>query len=71
MEALVGEEGGDHSHRLRSVVVCELCELEEVDPVILLIVDIHLKVLLQDLIDPFCLTVSLKMVGRGQVGLDV
>jgi len=53
VEALVGKEGCDHGHRLQSVIVDELCEWEEVDPVILLIVDVHPKVLLQDLIDMF------------------
>ena len=58
VEALVGKEGGDHCHRVRSVVVGKLCKGNEVDPVVLLVVDVHPKVLLQDLIDPFCLPVS-------------
>jgi len=37
---------------------------EEVNPVILLIVDVHLNILLQDLVDPFGLTVSLRVVGH-------
>jgi len=49
VETLVGKEGCDHSRKLRSVVVYELCKREEVDLVVLLIVDVHPKVLLQDL----------------------
>ena len=35
----------------------------EVDPIILLVVDVHLKVLFQDLVDPFSLTIGLGVVG--------
>ena len=71
MEALVGQEGHDHRCRLRGVVVCELREWEEVDPVVLLIIDVHPKVLFQDLVDTFRLPIGLWVVGRGEVGLDV
>ena len=63
MKTLVGEERGDHGHRVRSVVVCKLIQGKEVDPIILLVVDIHLKILFQDLVDLFSLTVGLRMVG--------
>jgi len=59
MKTLVSEERGDHGCRVRSVVVCKLCQREEVNPIILLIVDVHLKILFQDLVDPFSLTISL------------
>ena len=36
---------------------------EEVDPVILLAVDVYPKVLFQDLVDTFCLPISLGVVG--------
>ena len=55
---------------MRSIVVCKLSEGEEVDPVVLLIVDVHPKVLFQDLVDPFGLAVSLRVVGCREVGLD-
>src|SRR5882724_9703864 len=45
-----------------SVVVCEFCKGEEVDPVVLLAVDVHLKILLQDLVDVFGLPIGLRVV---------
>jgi len=39
--------------------VCKLNQGEEVDPVILLVVDVYPKVLFQDLVDLFSLTISL------------
>jgi len=70
MKALVGEEWGDHGRRVQCVVVCKLGQGKEVDPIILLVVDIHPKILLQDLIDLFSLTISLWMVGSQNVGFD-
>jgi len=62
MKTLVSKERGDFGHRVRSVVVHKLSQGKEVDPIILLVVDIYSKVLLQDLVDPFCLTMSLRVV---------
>ena len=52
MKIFVRIERGDHGHRMRGVVVCELCKEDEVYPIILLVVDVHPKILLQDLVDP-------------------
>src|SRR5882724_7626319 len=71
VKALVGKEGSDCGFRLRSVVVCELCKGEKVDPVILLVIAVYTKVLLQDLIDPFGLAIGLWVVSSRKVGLDV
>jgi len=60
---------GDHGCRVWSIVVCKLSQGKEVDPIILLVVDIHLKTLFQDLVDLFGLTVSLRVVGSWEVGL--
>jgi len=53
IKALVSEERGHHGRRVRCVVVCKLGQGKEVDPIVLLVVDVHPKVLLQDLVDPF------------------
>ena len=53
MKTIVSEERGDHGFRVQSVVVCKLGQGKEVDPIVLLVVDVHLKVLFQDLVDPF------------------
>src|SRR5882672_10772868 len=70
VEALVGEEGGDHSSRMRSIVVCKFGKGQEVDPVILLVVDVYLKVLFQDLVNSFSLPISLWVIGHREIGLD-
>ena len=70
MKTHVSEEWGDHGCRVRGIVVHELGQGQEVNPVILLIIDVHLKVLLQDLVDPFGLAVGLRVIGHQKVGLD-
>ena len=47
------------------VVVLEFRQGEEVRPVILPLIDEYLKVLLQFLIDPFRLSIPLRMIGFG------
>src|SRR5882672_9029936 len=63
MKALVGEEGGDHGGQVRGIVVCKLCKGQEVDPVVLLVVDVYPKILFQDLVDSFSLPVGLWVIG--------
>ena len=70
METLVSKEWGDHSGRVGPVVVCELGQGKEIDPVVLLVVDVHPKILFQDLVDTFSLTIGLWMVGSQKVGFD-
>ena len=48
----------------------QLSQGGEVEPMFLMVVDIHLKILLQDLVDPSSLTVSLRLVGSQEVDLD-
>src|SRR5882724_10502963 len=63
MEAFVGEEWGDRGRRVRSVVVHELGKRKEVDPIVLLVVDVHPKILFQDLVDLFGLAIRLRVIG--------
>ena len=70
MKTLVGEERGDHGRRVRSIVVCKLGQGKEVDPIVLLVVDVHPKILFQDLVDPFGLAIHLRVIGGRKVGLD-
>ena len=63
MKSLVSEERGDHGRRVQSVVVCKLGQWEEVVPIFLLVVDVHPKILFQDLVDSFSLAISLRVVG--------
>ena len=52
------------------VVVLELCQGQQVGPVILPLVGEQSEILLQLLVNPFCLSVSLWMVGRSGCNLD-
>jgi len=63
MEALIGEERGNHGRGVRHVIVRKFSQREEIDPIVLLVVDVHTKILLQDLVDPFGLTIRLRVVG--------
>jgi len=62
MKTLVHKEWSDHGFRVQSVVVRKLCQWEEVDPVILLVVDIYPKILFQALVNTFSLTIGLRIV---------
>ena len=44
MKTLVSKERGNHGRRVKHVVVCKLSQQKEVDPIVLLIVDVHLKI---------------------------
>ena len=52
------------------VVVGEFCQGEECEPVILAFSNEDPQVLLQFLIDSFCLSISLRVVGSGHCGFD-
>ena len=56
---------------MRSVVVCEFREREERAPVVLLVVAIHAEVLLKRLVNSFSLTVSFRVITRGEVDAHV
>jgi len=63
MKTLVSKERGDHGCRVQSVVVHKLSQGKEADPIVLLVVDIHPKILLQDLVDVFGMPISIGVVG--------
>ena len=68
---LVGIEWGDSRSHTWSVVVHELCEQGQSEPVVLLIVAVDLDVLFQGLISALGLTITFGMVSRGEVQLHV
>jgi len=57
--AVVGKEGGDLGRRVRSIVICELGDWEEIGPIVLLVVGVHSQIQFQHLICMFCLSISL------------
>src|SRR5882724_6107902 len=63
IKSLVSKERGNHGRRVRCVVVRKLGQGKEVDPIVLLVVDVHPKVLLQDLVDLFGLAIGLWVIG--------
>ena len=67
MISLVGEERGYAHGSTGHVVVGEFCKGKELQPVVLLVVAVNLKVLLKDLISTFGLTIPLWVVTRGEV----
>ena len=57
--------------RARSVVVSKLCEREQREPFVLLIVAVDPDVLFQGLVSALGLTVTFRMVPQGKVQLHV
>ena len=70
VESFVGTKQSDTCGRMLGVIVGELCEREQMLPVILLVVDEDPKVLLEELVHPFHLSVSFRMIHCGEVSLD-
>jgi hypothetical protein len=66
MESIVDIEWGLSGRRVGCIVVGKFCKREKVMPIVLLIVDEATKVLLKDLVDSFCLSISLRVEGRRQ-----
>jgi len=56
--------------RMNLVVVLEFCEFQEPDPVTLSLVGEESEILFQFLVDLFCLSVSLRVVGCGGCQLN-
>ena len=69
--AVVGEEWGNLSSRVGSVVIREFGEREEIGPVVLLVVAVQSEVTFERLVHPFGLAVSFGMICGGEVELHV
>src|SRR6266481_1216196 len=69
--AFVCEERGNSHGAARCVVVCELCKGEEARPVVLLVVAVDTEVLFQSLVSTLSLSVTFRVVSRGEVQLHV
>ena len=68
---LVGIEWGNSGSCARSIVVSKLCEWEQHEPVVLLIVAVDPDVLFQGLVSALGLTITFRMVPGGEVQLHV
>ena len=67
MISLVGKERGYARGSTGHVVVGEFCKGKELQPVVLLVVAVNLKLLLKGLISTLGLTISLWVVTGGEV----
>jgi len=66
----VEEERRVLSGRVNLVVVLEFCERQEPHPIILSLVGEESEILFQFLVDLFCLSISLRVVGGGSCQLN-
>ena len=71
MIPFVGKEGRHTGSLAWSIIVGEFCQGEKHGPVILLVVAVSVKVLLEGLVDPFGLSISLRVILQGEVELHV
>jgi len=71
MKPFVCEERRDIGCRMGCVVICKLSDWQLGNPVVLLIIDENVKVLFEDLVDPFGLAIGLRMISGRQICLDV
>ena len=69
--SFVHEERRDSCSSAGGVIVRELCQGQEIGPVVLLVIAVNPKVLLQGLVGPFCLTVAFGVVTQCEVELHV
>lgn len=53
------------------VVVREFCKGQEIGPIVLLVVDVDAKVLFEDLVNAFGLSIGLRVVSCGEVRFDI
>ena len=60
--ALVSKEWGDTCGGIGSIVVSELCERQELRPIVLLIIAVNPQVLFQCLVHSFCLSIAFGMI---------
>ena len=69
--SFVGKEGRGTSRCTRSIVVSEFSERKERQPVVLLVVAKYSEVLLKSLVESFSLSISFRVVARGEVNLHI
>ena len=69
--SFIREEQRDSYSSTGGVIVRELCQRQEIGPVVLLVVAVNPKVLLQGLIGLLCLSVTFGMVAQCEMELHV
>ena len=71
MVTLIGKEWGGTGSGVGCIIICKFCERLEVRPVILLIVVVDSEVLFQGLVGVFGLSVTFRVISRGEMKLHV
>ena len=71
MVALIHIEGRNTGSCTWCVIVCKLSEWEQAEPIVLLVVAVDSDVLFQSLISSFGLSITFRMVTRGEMKLHV
>jgi len=71
MITFVNKERDNTSSGARSIIVSEFCQREEFGPVVLLIIAIDLNILFPGLICSFSLSVSFRVITRGEMELHI
>ena len=69
--ALIGIEGHNTSGCTWRIVVCELSEWEQAEPIVLLVIAVDSDVLFQSLISSFGLSITFRVKTQGEVKLHV
>ena len=69
--ALIGIEGCNTSGCTCCVIVCELSEWEQAEPIVLLVIAVDSDVLFQSLISSFGLSITFRMITQGEMKLHV
>ena len=68
---LVSKEWGHTGSCIRGVIVCELCERQELGPIVLLVIAVNLQVLFQHLVHSLCLSIALGVITQGEMETDI
>ena len=71
MVALIRIEGRNTGSCTWCVIVCELSEWEQAEPIVLLVVAVDSDVLFQSLISSFSLSITFRVITRGKMKLHV
>ena len=71
MISFVGKKRGDSCGGIRGIIISKFGDGEQIRPIVLLVVAVHLEVLFQSLIHSFGLSIAFGVITRGKVEFHV
>jgi hypothetical protein len=71
MVTFISKERRDACSSIWSIVIGKLCDQKEISPNVLLVITVDTEVLLQGLIHSFCLSVTFRVITRGEVEFHI